>query len=254
MTRLSILVLMGLVFAMGNVGEASAAPQILAAVPVGGPLKLACHGTICEAEFSAICLQPRRRLPAGGVPYKVLAEDLGSVALTGYATDGQAVALPSTLLKVASHRGQTAVRFFVEKDILEHRNLRSVSVDFDRMIVIVPVPAEDGSAPQTTADIVEAVSGIRRFGQVWAEINADNMTVARITVRVGNGLPRAGPVSNAESDRLLGLAVGHETAISPRALDSSRQLVALCQRRSQYTPMRICLGEFRGMGGGRKGG
>ena len=243
MTRLSIPVLMGLILAIGTVGGASAAPQILAALPVGGPLELVCNDTICEAEISAICLQPSRHSPPRGTAYELLAEDLGSVALSGYTADGRTVTLPSTLLRVASRRGQTAVRFFVERDVLEQRGLRSVWLDFDRMIALLPVPTEDGSAPQTEADIVEAVSGIWRIGEIWAEVNADNMALARIVVRVGNGLPRAGTVSNAESDRLLQLAVGRETTLSQRALNSSRQLIALCQRRSQYTPMRICLGE-----------
>ena len=244
MTRISILALIGLIFAMGNVREASASPQILAAMPVGGPLDLVCHDSICEAELSAICLQPRRPLPPRGTPYKVLAEDLGAVALLGRTTDGRTVALPSSLLKIASQRGQSAVRFFVEKDVLEKRSLQSISINFDRMIALLPVPAEDDLEPQTTTDVAEAVSGMQQIGQIWTEFNADNMAVARITVRVGNGLPRAGSVSNAESDQLLRLAVGHETAISPDALDSSRQMVALCQRRSQYTPMRICLGDI----------
>jgi len=244
MARSTIFVLVGLIFALGNVREASAAPQIRAAVPVGGPLDLVCQDGLCEAEFSAICLQPWRHLPARGTAYIVHTADLGSVALSGYTTAGQAIPLPSSLLKVASHRGQTAVRFFVEKDVLEKRGLRSVSVEFNRMIALIPVPMEDGSAPQTTADIVEAVSGIKRIGQVWAEYNADNMSVARIAVRVGNGLPKAGAVSNAQSNRILRLAVAQETAISPSALDSSRQMVALCQRRSRYTPIRVCLGDI----------
>lgn len=244
MARLSIFVLVGLIFALGNVRGASADPQILAAVPVGGPLELACQDGICEAEFSAICLQPERHLPARGTPYKVHVADLGSVALSGYTVDGRTVALPSTLLKVESQRGQTAVRVFVDKQVLEQRGLRSVSVEFDRMIALLPEPEKDGSAPQTTADIAEAVSGIQRVGDVWTEYNADNMAVARIAVRVANGLPKAGSVSNAESDKLLRLAVHNETAISPDALDSSHRLVALCQRRARYTPMRVCLGDI----------
>ncbi len=41
MTRISTLALIGLIFAMGNVREASASPQILAARPGGGPLDTA---------------------------------------------------------------------------------------------------------------------------------------------------------------------------------------------------------------------
>jgi hypothetical protein len=244
MTRLSILGLLGVVIVMADVHEVYADPQILAAVPVGEPLELVCDDTTCEVEFSAICLQPDRHLPQPGTTYKVLAGDLDSVALSGYSVGGRAITLDSSLLQVASRRGQTAIRFSVAKQVLEQKGLRSVSVDFDRAIALVPQPAEDGSAPQTRADIAEAVSGIRRLGQVWADSNADNMAIARITVRMANRLPMSGRVPNAESDRLLELAVGYDAAISPKALDSSRRLVALCQRRSRYTAMRTCLAGF----------
>ena len=94
---------------------------------------------------------------------------------------------------------------------------------------------------QNARYIAKAVSEVRQFGPVWAEINGDNMTVARIAVRIGNELPRTGSVPNAESDRLLRLAVGHETTISPSVLKSARNFVALCQRRSKIMPMRRCL-------------
>ena len=109
------------------------------------------------------------------------------------------------------------------------------------MVALLPAPTDDGSAPQTTADIAEAVSEVRQFGPVWAELNGDNLSVARIAVRIGNGLPRTGSVPNAESDRLLRLALSHETAMSPGVLKSARKFVALCQRRSKITPMRSCL-------------
>ncbi len=244
MTRLAILILLGCVLVMAEAREVRADPQILAAVPVGEPLELVCDGSTCEVEFSAICLQPDRHLPQPGTSYKVLTGDLGSVVLSGYSAAGQTISLDPGLLKVASRRGQTAIRFSVAKEVLKQRGLRSVSVDFDRAIALVPQPAEDGSVPQTKADIDDAVSGLRLLGQVWADNNVDNMAVARITIRMTNRLPISGHVPNAESDRLLQLAVGQEAAISPRALDSSRRLVALCQRRSQYTAMRKCLADI----------
>ena len=244
MTRLSVLVLLGFVFIAANLREAYADPQILAAVPVGGPLEFACSDTTCEVEFSAICLQPDRHLPEAGTTYKVLAGDLGSVVLSGLSADGREIKVDSNLLKVASHRGQTAVRFSIAKQALEQKGLQSVSVALDRAIALVPRPAEDGSELQTAADIAKAVSGIRRLGQVWADGNADNMSVARVIVRMANRLPMSGSVPNAESDRLLQNAVQEEAAISPNALDSSRRLVALCQRRSQYTTIRKCLADI----------
>jgi len=244
MTRFPILALLSLVFVLTQGREVYADPQILAAVPVGEPLEFVCSETTCEVEFSAICLQPDRHLPSPGTAYKVIEGDLGSITFSGRTAGGGTVALDSGLLKVASNRGQTAIRLSVAKKILEHKGLLSVAVDFDRPIALLPQPAQDGSMPQSTAEIAKAVDGIRRFGQIWANDNSDNMTVARITVRMANRLPPSGFVSNTTSDQLLQHALARETAISTRALESSRQLVALCQRRSQYTAMRKCLADF----------
>ncbi len=244
MTRFPMLALLSLIFAMAHGREVYADPQILAAVPVGEPLEFVCGDTTCEVELSAICLQPDRHLPSPGTKYKVIEGDLGSIAFSGRSAGGGIVALDSSILKVASNRGQTAIRLSVARKILEHKGLLSVSVDFDRPITLLPQPAQDGSMPQSTAEIANAVDSIRRFGQIWANDNSDNMTVARITVRMANRLPPSGFVPNTTSDQLLQHALDQETAISTRALKSSRRLVALCQRRSQYTAMRKCLADF----------
>jgi len=244
MTRFSILALLSFVFFMTNGRDVYAEPQVLAAVPVGEPLELVCSEKTCEVEFSAICLQPDRHLPSPGTTYKVIEGDRGSIVFSGRSANGGTVTLDSSLLMVASHRGQTAIRLSVPRKLLEDKGLLSVSVDFDRPIALLPQPTQDGSAPQSPAEIAKAVDGIRRFGQIWADDNADNMSVARLTVRMANRLPPSGFVPNTTSDRLLQHALGQETAISPRALGSSRRLVALCQRRSQYTTMRKCLADF----------
>jgi len=244
MTRLSILVFLGYVFTLGNVGAASASPQILAAVPVGGPLELMCHDGVCETEFSAICLQPGRRAPQRGTPYRIHTADIGSIVLAGYTATGESVALPSSLLHVASLRGQTAIRFFVEQKVLNRRGVRSVSIELNRMIALIPEPQDDGASPQTTAEIVEAVSGVEKIAHIWAKYNSNNMSVTRIAVRVSNSLPMTGGVSNTQSDRMLKLAAAQDPNISPEALETSRRMVALCQRRSHFTPMRNCLGEI----------
>ena len=244
MTRISVLVLLCLVFTMTNAREVHADPQVLAAVPAGEPLEFVCSEATCEVELSTICLQPDRHLPSPGTTYKVIEGDLGSIAFSGRSADGGTVTLDSSLLKVESHRSQTAIHVSVGRKVLEHKGLLSASVDFDRPIALLPQPAQDGSVPQSPAEIAKAVDGIRRFGQIWADDNADNMTVARITVRMANRLPLSGFVPNTTSDQLLRRALGQETAISPRALESSRRLVALCQRRSQYTSMRKCLADF----------
>ena len=244
MVRFSIVFLIGFVFAIGQVHAASAAPQILAAIPIGGALELKCDNHVCAAEVSAICLQPNRQPPARGTLYTVFAKDLSAIAVTGTTTDGQEISLPSTLLKVAGYRGQTAVRFFVEKKVLERRGLQIISVDFDRMVALLPVPMVGDAAPQDTADINHAVSGIRRVGSTWATANADNLAIARVATRVANGLPRTRKAPKDLTDRLIRSALQREKTISPGALGSTRHLAAVCGHRARFTPVRRCLGEF----------
>lgn len=244
MLRIFIFVLLSFVCTVSQIRDASAAPQVLAAIPMGEPIQLECHDSICEVALSAICLQPRRPLPTSGTPYKIHIDDLGAIALLGRSADGRVINLPTSLLKAASYRGQTAVRIFIDSAILEQEKLNSITVNFDRMIVLVPAPKEDDSAPQTAADLKTAVTEVRRNGQAWAHLNSNSMTVAQITMRITNSLPKMGWVSNVEANRLFLLAAGKKKSLSPRVFESAHQLMALCLRRSEITPVRVCLGEF----------
>jgi hypothetical protein len=48
---------------------AFAAPQILAVLATGEPVPLTCVKGVCEAEFSAMCLQWARAMPEPGTAY-----------------------------------------------------------------------------------------------------------------------------------------------------------------------------------------
>ena len=247
MARYSIIFLIGFVFTIGQVPVASvtfAAPQILAAIPVGGALELKCDNHVCGAEVSAICLQPNRQPPARGTLYTVFAKDLSAIVVTGLTADGQKISLPSALLKVAGYRGQTAVRFFVEKKVLERRGLQIISVDFERMVTLIPVPTVADSTPQDTADINHAISGIRRVGSTWTTANADNLAIARVATRVANGLPQKRKAPRELTDRLLKSALQREKTLSSGALGSTHHMAAVCGHRARFTPVRRCLGEF----------
>ncbi len=244
MKRIAVMVLLGFVVVIGTVRIASAAPQVLAALPVGEPYKLVCHNGVCGAEFSAICLQPKRPAPASHTPYRVLAKDMKFLKLTGLRADGTVATLPASALKVASLRSQTSVRFFLDEDVLEKRQLQSVSVGFDHMITLLPAPEEDDGLKQTVADIAEASAGVERVSESWVEINADNVSIARVTVRISNELPNSGSITKDMSDDLMERAISSETTSSETALDSARQLVGNCQRRSRFMPLRRCLEEY----------
>jgi hypothetical protein len=244
MKHLSVLVVFGYMLVAWNTPVGFAAPQVLAAVPVGEPYQLKCHDGVCEAEFSAICLQPKRRAPDSDTAYQVYADDQSAVKLTAQTNAGESIELPAGLLSVSSVRSQTTIRFTLEQNILKDKQLRSVSVGLKRMVTLLPEPVADDPSPQTTADIRYAVTGVRRIGEIWGENNADNMTIARITDRIGNVLSTRSERTSEEIENLIQDAIQHEPDMSIEAVDSARRLVAVCQRRSRFTDIRVCLAEF----------
>ncbi len=244
MIRLSFVVVFGVFFTIANVDISVAAPQVLAAVPVDEPYILKCHDGVCDAEFSAICLQPKRKAPTSETAYQVFADDSSAVRLTGITKQGLSVDLPSELLTVSSVRSQTTIRFTLDRSILKTRQLRSVSLGLDRMVTLLPVPTKDDANPQTSADIHHAVAGVRRIGKKWGDANVDNMMIARITDRIGNMLSAHPSGATDDIDQLVRTAVMAEPEMSAEAIDSARRLVAVCQRRSRFSKMRGCLEEF----------
>jgi len=238
-----LLVLFGLFFVLGNIHAASAAPQVLAALPMGEKYTLICDDGVCAAEVSAICLQPKRPAPTRHTPYRVRAEDADALRLTGIMADGHVVALPVTMIKISSLRSQTSVRFFVGKGVLERQGLHAVSIKIERMIALLPEPSE-GDTPQTVEDIAAASSGMRRVGAAWAEMYANNLAIARITARIGNELPRSRGDATALSNQVMDRAFRGEPKLSVGVMGSARRLVEVCQRRSRFMPMRGCLEEY----------
>jgi len=235
MMRTCIFLIAGMIVSGGVVGSASADPQLLAAVPSGGPLEMVCDDQTCEAEFSAICLQSERSFPVKGTPYKVMLKDVGAIALLGQTSGGKDIKLSSGLVRVKSQRSHTAVRFYVERDQLPRTDIKSITVNFNRLIALFPVGTEADSNPQTAADITTATQGISRAAAFWIEINADRVAVARIASRMSNGLPDAGIVSSDKSDRIWRTVVDQETGLSPKARAGSRDLISDCQQRTDIT-------------------
>jgi hypothetical protein len=88
MKRVLVMALFFLFLTLWGVRSGIAAPQVLAAVPVGEPYVLNCTEGICGADFSAICLQPARKAPASGTLYQVFAEDKGAIRLSGITNEG----------------------------------------------------------------------------------------------------------------------------------------------------------------------
>ena len=242
--RRSILLVTGTLLLIANTGPATAVPQLLAAVPSSGPLDMVCNDNLCQAEFSAICLQSERSFPVKGTPYKIQLKDIAAVKLRGEMADGTMRDLSSRLLRIDSQRSHTAIRFVVDRSQLPQSGIERLTVAFDRLIALFPVPAQDQqvdhSSPQTADDLITAANGIRRAERLWLEFNADNVAVARIANRMSNSLPRSGAVVSEKADRLWRSAIAQEPGLSQKIKMDTLELVNRCQQRRDIS-LRHCL-------------
>jgi hypothetical protein len=224
---------------------AMAEPQILAAMPTGKPVELVCRDGICSAEFSTICLQPARSVPPVGTPYLIHPKHAALVTLRGHAAAGeQIVPLSVDLIKAKSNRGQTSVTFYASRAALERKGLQSASINFGRMIALVPVATRSASVAQANRETTTVAAQLRRIEEAWAMANADNLAIARVTSRMRNALiGNISPIPRA-THRLLQRALENETSISSQSLKSARGLVAVCQRRARISKFSQCLADY----------
>ena len=244
MLRPSVLLLSISMICSLSINEASADPQILAAVPPGQPLYLTCDGTKCIAEFSSICLQQQRDFPAAGTIYQIAREDIGDVHLVGTGRSGEKVNLPVSLLNVKSQRSHTAVRFYVDQISLDERGVGKTSIMFDRLVALYPQKKSQPdmqSPPHSDQDKEIALSGIERIETMWAEINADKMILSRLINRLANYLPLESNLSQSKVKSLFSHAVDQEQTFQPVMQGEAKRLVMNCQQRTGML-LRKCLG------------
>ena len=226
-------------------GSAWAAPQIVAAVPTGEEVELACAEGGCSAEFSTICLQQSRIAPSRYTAYGLHGPERTAVAFTGTRRDGTVVALAPELLRFDSLRGHSAFRFSVPSQFLKERGLTRLTVKVERLAILLPVPEAGDPKPQTADDVALALREVKTTGGYWAARNGENMAMVRLTSRIINRLPHKGSISAAESEALWQQALAPEKELTGEPLAWNRSYVDYCRENAQLPgsfPMRHCLG------------
>lgn len=226
-------------------GSAWAAPQIVAAVPTGEEVELACADGGCSAEFSTICLQQSRTPPTRDTAYGLHGPERAAVAFTGTRRDGTEVALSPALLRFDSYRGHFAFKFSVPSAFLKDRGLTRLTVKVERLAMLLPVPEAGDPKPQTADEVALALSEVETTGRYWAARNGENMAMARLTNRIINRLPHKGSISTEDSETLWQRALAPEKGLTREPLARNRRYVDYC-RENALSPgsfsMRHCLG------------
>lgn len=221
---------------------AAAAPQALGLVATNLPVDLTCEGGVCEAEFSAFCLQAERVAPKPGTPYRLT--ESSHIVLTGIADDGTTRPLPAgDLLRIQSARSHTAVRLQVDRDRLSELGLKAVRVAVADNVTLTPEPVADDAQPLGEAETSMVEQALRPLGAMVVDQNSEGMAAARIANRLVNSVPYydGDPQGTAKTwSRLITEARGD--GLSPMGERLAQNAFDLCQ----YYATRVVEGDMKG--------
>ncbi|MDA1101191.1 MAG: hypothetical protein O2967_19660 [Proteobacteria bacterium] len=232
----------GVMAALFAANPVSATPQMLVLLESDGALPLQCQGARCVAELATMCLQPKRRMPEAGRPYRAM--DVAAITVTGLDQQGQRVQRPlPDAARVTALRGHVAVRLEISATWLR-RNFAAVQgVAVTAGAVLAPLPVAGDTWPMTRAEVVLAKD---RAGSVARDAFAANPGFV-LTARVSNYLINALPAGAAVQREALETARQHargETPASAGQLATTRFQVDYCQHSAKNglaASLRSCL-------------
>ena len=239
---------------MLGASQVAAAPQILAVIASVEPVTMQCEFGECRAEFTVYCIEKVRSSPLPGTAY--LIHDPNSLTLDGVRRDGSTLRLAgSELLTITAERGHTAVRMSLPSRLLRQFDLASVQVSIGEGASLIPQPIAGDRWPHSEMDITLATGPLRSAAAAIVDNGGAQMEAARVTLRMVNGLPRAGRATQTERDeawlRFAPPAGGDGRALSNgRAFTGGRALAKAGFERCSVTTnggmmsLRQCLGSL----------
>ncbi len=229
-------------FSLIGLARASAEPQILGLIASLEPTTLQCERGQCGAEFTAYCIEKRRKPPTLGTVYNI--HDPETLIVEGVREDGQTVRFQAPgLLAIASARGRSAVRMSVPASFLKDNGLASVRVTVGERATLIPEPDPNARRPHTEFEIALATGPLRGIAAVIIDHGGERTDAALQTARLINALPRAGRASEAQRDQIWSSA-----DLSPDSLGYALVETGFdqCYRvtRSGMMTLRQCLGSL----------
>ena len=177
----------------------AAEPQILGLIASLEPITLQRQRGECGAEFTAYCIERKRRPPSQGAVYSI--HDPSTLTVEGVRENGEIVLFDaSEVLNIASARGRSAVRMGVPAKFLKTFGLASLRVTVGDMATLIPEPNPDACTPHTALDISLAVGPLRMVSARIIDQGGDRVFAARQTARLINALPQGGRTSETRRD------------------------------------------------------
>ena len=193
--RLPFWLALGLFAALAP-GHASAAPQILAALPSESGISFTCAEGVCVADLSTYCLQRDRAAPEFGAAYEP--SDPGAFTLV--VTDASGA---ERRLGAADHvsfvegRGFTAISARVAAEALTRLGAVSARMEIAANASLLPVAVIGDPDPLTPEEIARTVGPLRHLGARVVD-SSPEAEAAGVIGALANASPRRGTV---EPDR-----------------------------------------------------
>lgn len=212
--RLPFWLALGLIVTLAP-GHASAAPQILAALPSESGIPFACAEGVCVADLSTYCLQRDRPAPEFGAAY----EPSIPGAFTLVVTDASGA---ERRLGAADHvsfvegRGFTAVSARVTVEALTRLGAVSARMEIMANASLLPVAVIGDPDPLTPDEIARTVGPMRRLGARVVDASPQ-ATAAGVIGALANASPRRGTVAPDRREPLWRQVTGGDRTAGARS-------------------------------------
>lgn len=243
--RAGIFAVASVLGAIGFLGTAAAAPQVLMVVTPSDEMPLTCENGICSTEVAAICLQPDRSNPQRGKSYSVKASDANirgarstrvedTMTLIGRTAAGQETVLPAAkLLNINAEREHYAVTLSVDESVMQQHGLTSLAVRVTGNVLLFPDADQGDPNPQTPSDLQIAETTQRGTAERVLSNHGDQLTGARMVRSAINALPR--DRASNETEREAARTVAMQQTASADAVAYAKDAFFACRSVTDHT-------------------
>ena len=167
-------------------------PQILGLIATLAPVPMTCGADVCSVEVSAFCLQQHAAVPDRGTPYGLPAGVAQRVTVEGQTAAGDAVTLPSSLLRLASARGNRAMEVSVGADVVADFGATALTLTVGDNVSAVPAALlADADDPATAQEIALTTGLLRELGSRLVDHGGESVHGARLLAHLVNAVPNS---------------------------------------------------------------
>lgn len=176
-------------FLIVPIGNAKAAPQVLAVLSSSSGIPFICDAGQCRAELTTYCLQRDREPPQYDEAYRPgRASDFALVTTDG---DGVQSRLPTGENVVFSgNRGFTSAHAVIPKVIVARHGIVSATIEVAENASLVPVPVAVDYRPLTDEDVSTATGPLRQLGDRIVDASK-SAAAAQVLMRVSSRFAQA---------------------------------------------------------------